>query len=61
MVDLFENSAQAGVSRDELTASLKRALAAGRFDAHRLRETAELYATKATKAHLKAAVEAGHT
>jgi len=60
VVDLFEHSAQAGVSRDVLTAALKRALAAGRFDAHRLRETAERYATKATKAHLEAAMEAGH-
>ena len=50
VVDLFENFAQAGVSRSELTAALKRALAARRFDAHLLRETAERYATRATKA-----------
>lgn len=43
-----------------LTATLKRALAAGRFDADRLRETAERYATKATRAHLEVAMEAGH-
>lgn len=60
VVDLFENAARAGISRDVLTAALKRALASGRFNAGRLRQSAERYATRATKAYLEVAMKAGH-
>ena len=56
MVDLFENADQAGASRAELAAVLTRALGRGRFKRTRLREMAERYGTKATRALVEASI-----
>ncbi len=48
-VDLLENAAQAGTSRQDLAAPLRRAVARGDLDAGRLRAMAERYGTRATR------------
>lgn len=58
VVDLFENASQAGVSSDDLAASLRDALRRGQFDARRLREAAESYGTIATQQLLEHALAA---
>lgn len=56
VVDLFENAAQAGVSRDDLSRNLARAMKAGRFNARQLKEMARRYGTKRTQALIAAAL-----
>lgn len=46
VIDLMSNASRAGVTLQQLTESLKRAVSAGRFDVHTLREMAEQYATR---------------
>lgn len=58
VVDLFEHAEQAGASRADLAAALGRALARGAFDRERLREMAERYGTRATRALVESALEA---
>lgn len=60
VVDLFENAGKAGLSRDELTSALTRALAEGRFKAPRLRAAADRYATRATREIIERAMKAAH-
>jgi hypothetical protein len=50
VVDLLEHADQAGASRNELSASLAKALARGAFSREQLLEMAKRYATKATQA-----------
>lgn len=45
VIDLMSNASKAGITLEQLTESLKRAVRAGRFDASALREMAEQYAT----------------
>jgi hypothetical protein len=56
VVDLFENADQAGASRAELAAALKRALVRGTFKLERLREMAKRYGTKTTQALIEASI-----
>jgi hypothetical protein len=58
VVDLFENSASAGVSRDTLVATLSRALEAEQFNPQQLGEMSERFATRANKALIDAAMKA---
>ena len=58
VVDLFENAEGAGVAAADLAAALQRAVAAGRFDAHRLREMAAQYGTRRTRSLVERALEA---
>ncbi len=58
VVDLMENAEQAGVSTSDLTTTLGRALAAGRFDRDRLREIVSRYGTKSTQASVASALAA---
>lgn len=50
VVDLLEHAEQAGASRNELSASLAKALARGAYSQEQLLEMAKRYATKATQA-----------
>ncbi|ATB29699.1 hypothetical protein [Melittangium boletus] len=56
VVDLFENAARAGVSREQLASALTRALGRGLFDSARLREMARNYGTMATQALIESAI-----
>ena len=53
VVDLLEHANAAGVSRVDVVEALDRALAAGRFDAERLRALAGRYAGKVVRAMLE--------
>ena len=57
VVDLFENAASAGVSRDALSAALSRALKAKRFNSQVLSDMSERFATRANKALIDAAAK----
>jgi hypothetical protein len=46
VVDLMSNASRAGVTLEQLTAALKRAVSAGRFAPEKLRQMAEQYATR---------------
>jgi hypothetical protein len=59
VVDLFENSERAGAAPEALAAALRRAVAAGVFDASRLRQMGQRYGTWRTRALLDRALEAG--
>jgi hypothetical protein len=56
VVDLIEHADQVGASRSDLTKSLARALASGRFDRARLRAMADRYARRATRALIESAM-----
>jgi hypothetical protein len=53
VVDLFEQAAQVGVSRDELAKGLRRAVHDGRFDRNRLLAMAQRFGTKKTQGYIK--------
>lgn len=57
VVDLFENARSAGADPRELGRALRRAVAAGSFDAGRLRELAQRYGTRRTRALVESALE----
>ncbi len=56
VVDLFENAAEAGSSRAELTQALTSALRRGAFEPERLREMATRYGTRATSQLIESAL-----
>jgi hypothetical protein len=56
VVDLFENARSAGAEPRELARALRRAVAAGSFDAERLREVARRYGTRRTRALVESAL-----
>lgn len=58
VVDLFENARSAGADPRELAHALRRAVAAGSFDAGRLRELAQRYGTRQTRALVESALAA---
>jgi len=58
VVDFMENAEQAGVSTSDLTTTLRRALAAGRFDPGRLREMVSRYGKKSTQTSVASALAA---
>jgi hypothetical protein len=57
-VDLFKNASRAGVAPVVLARALRRAVAAGSFDAGRLREMVERYGTRRTRALVEGALAA---
>lgn len=57
VVDLFEHADEAGASREELAAALRRAVQRNVFDAERLRGMAERFGSKATVALVKSALD----
>jgi hypothetical protein len=56
VIDLLEHADQAAASREDLQATLGRALARGEFDHERLCEMAQRYGTRATQALVRAAL-----
>jgi len=58
VVDFFENASRAGVAPVVLARALRRAVAAGSFDAGRLREMVARYGTRRTRALVEGALEA---
>lgn len=58
VVDLFQNAAEAGASRAELTEALARAVRRGRFDQDELRRMASRFGSKDTQARIESAVAA---
>lgn len=58
VVDLFENWERAGAAPADLARALRRSVAAGSFDADRLREMARRYGTRQTQALIDSALEA---
>ena len=59
VVDLFENAHQAAASLDDLTASLRTALRAGRFDRERLVEVARRFGSRRTQQLVQRALDEG--
>jgi len=57
VVDLFENAAEAGSSREQLTQALTSALRRGTFEPKRLREMATRYGTRATSQFVESALD----
>jgi hypothetical protein len=58
VVDLLEHAEEAGASRADLAAALRRALLRGAFDRDRLRAMAERYGTRATEVLVRSALAA---
>lgn len=56
VVDLFEQAAQVGVSRDELAHGLRRAIREGRFDRNQLLAMAQRFGTKQTQGYIEEAL-----
>lgn len=56
VVDLFEQAAQVGVSRDELAQGLRRAVHEGRFDRQHLLAMAQRFGTRQTQVYIEDAL-----